>query len=127
MKTFFDVMRKRKTDITGLMALKYVCNLSQGDNGGLGKFCLHKGNGDPEKAAKVMTEEMDSHYKDGFSFQFDTPLNKYMVDFDIKKFLADHVAITEWDDMDEATKVFCFKDYPKKSLPHWDCIVQESW
>ncbi len=31
-KTFFDVMRKRKTDITGLMALKYVRNLSQGDS-----------------------------------------------------------------------------------------------
>jgi len=67
------------------MALKYALNLVQGDNGGLGKFCLNKGNGGPQKAAKVMTEEIDSHFnKDGFSLQFDTPLNKYMVGFYIK-------------------------------------------
>ena len=108
------------------MALQYARNLAQGDNGGLGKFCLDKGNGDPQKAANIMTEVMDSHYKDGFTFQFDTHLNKYMVDFDIKQLLADHVAITSWEDMDEATKAFCFKDYLRKSLPDWDGIVQDT-
>ena len=93
-KYFFDLMRKRKTDITGMMALKYARNLAQGDNGGLVRFCLNKGNDDPQKAAKVTTEEIDGHFKDGFPLQFDTPLNKYMVDFDIKQFLADRVGIT---------------------------------
>ena len=124
---FFDVMRKRKTDITGMMALKYARNMSPGDNGGLGLFCLTKGNGDPEKAAKVMTEEIHSHFKDGFSLQFDTPLNKYMVDFDIKQFLADRVGITSWDDLDEAGKQYCYKNYPRILLPAWDDIVEESW
>ena len=126
-KYFFDVSKKRKTDITGVMALSYARNLAQGDNGGLGLFCLNKGNGDPKKAAKVMTEEIDNHFKDGFCFQYDTPLNKYMVDYDIKQFLTDRVGMTAWEDMDEATKQSCFKDYPRRSLPEWDGIVEESW
>ena len=120
-------MRKRKTDITGMMALKYARTMSPGDNGGLGFFCLTKGNGDPEKAAKVMTEEIHGHFKDGYSLQFDTPLNKYMVDFDIKQFLADHVGITSWEDLDEAGKKYCYKNYPRILLPVWDDIVEESW
>jgi hypothetical protein len=74
-----------------------------------------------------MTEEIHDHFKDGFSFQFDTPLNKFMVDFDIKQFLTDRVGVTSWEDLDEDTKQFCFKDYPRKSLPDWDGIVQEGW
>ena len=102
-----------------------ICHL--GDNGGLGFFCLTKGNGDPKKAAKVTTEEIDSHFKNGFSLQFDTPLNKYMVDFDVKQFLADRVGITSWDDLDEAAKQYCYKNYPRILLPDWDGIVEESW
>jgi len=126
-QSFFDVMRKRKTDITGMMALKFTRNMSAGDDRGLAFFCLTKGNGDPVKAAKVMTEEIHSHFKDGYSLQFDTPLNKYMVDFDIKQFLADHVGITSWEDLDEAGKKYCYKNYPRISLPAWDDIVEESW
>ena len=50
-----------------------------------------------------------------------------MVDFDIKQFLADHVGITSWDDLDEAGKQYCYKNYPRISVPVWDDIVEESW
>ena len=126
-KYFFDVSHKRKTDVTGKDALNYVCSLPQGATGGLGKFCLNKGGGDAEKAAKIMTTEIDDYFKDGYSLQYDVPLNRFMVDWDIKEFLAKFVGVTSWDDLSEDDKKKCFRDYPKKSLPDWDEIVQESW
>jgi len=50
-----------------------------------------------------------------------------MVDWDIKQFLTNFVGVTSWDDLCEDDKRKCFRDYPKKSLPDWDEIVQESW
>ena len=113
--------------MTGMLALNYVRNLPQGDAGGLGKFCLDKGGGDPGNAAKIMTDEIHNFWKDGYFLQYDTHLNKTMVDWDIKEFLINHVGVTSWDDLDEASKRACFKDYPKKSLPEWNEIVQETW
>ena len=50
-----------------------------------------------------------------------------MVDWDIKRFLTEHVGVTSWDDLDEGSKTTCYRDYPKKSLPDWDDIFEESW
>ena len=47
-------------------------------------FFLGKGSGDPVKAAKIMTEEMEEYYRDGYTFQFDVPLSYFVVDWDIK-------------------------------------------
>ena len=113
--------------MTGRLALNYVRNLPKGVNGGLETFCLNKGGGDPGKAAKIMTEEIGNFWKHGYSLQYDTHLNKTMVDWDIKEFLINHVGAASWDDLDEASKSACFKDYPKKSLPEWNEIVEESF
>ena len=126
-KYFFDVTRKRKTDVTGQLALNYARNLPQGDDRGLGKFCLDKGGRDPAKAAKFVTEEINNFWNHGYSLQYDTHLNRTMVDWDIKEFLTNHVGVASWDDLDEASKTACFKDYPKISLPEWNEIVQESF
>ena len=61
------------------------------------------------------------------SFQYDVPLNRYMVDYDIKKFLVKYLGTTSWDDLGEEDKKKCFKDYPKRSLPDWDTIERESY
>ncbi len=74
-----------------------------------------------------MTKEINEYYKDGYSLQYDVPLNKLMVNWDIKDFLTEFVGITYWDDLVEANKKICFRDYPKKSLPDFNEIVQESW
>ena len=124
---FFYVTKTRKTGVWGRLALTYVRNLPQGDTSRLGKFCLAKGGGDLKKAAEVMAEEIDNFWKHGYSLQYNFHLNKTMVDWDIKQFLINHVDVTSWDDLDEASKTACFRDYPKKSLPEWNDIVQESW
>ena len=126
-KYFFDVSRKRKSNTTGKTALNYVCGLPKGSTGGLGKFSLNKDGGDKDKALKIMTTEIDAHFKDGFSLQYDVPLNRFMADWDIKQFLTDYVGVTSWDDLWEDDKKKCFKHYPKKSLPDWDEIIQESF
>ena len=53
--------------------------------------------------------------------------NRFMVDYDIKQFFVNFVGATSWDDLDETDRKSCFRDYPKKSLPDWDEIEQESW
>lgn len=126
-KYFFDITRKRKTDVMKRLASKHVRNLSKGSNGALGLFCLNKAGGDPAKTAKIMMEEIDNFWKHEYTLQYHTHLNKTMVDGDIKEFLINHVGATSWDDLDEASKSACFKDYPKKSLPEWNEIVQESF
>ena len=127
LKYFYDVCCKRKTIVTGKAALNYTVSLPTGATGGLGKFCLNKGKGDADKAAKIMTMEINDHFKDGYSLQYDVPLNRFMVDWDIKEFLTKFVGATSWDDLSEDDKRKCYRDYPKKSLPDWDEIVQESW
>ena len=127
-KYFVDVSKKRKTNITGHMALDYALSLPTGEKGGLGRFCLqNKGNGDHEKAAAKMTDELNAHWGNGYSLQYDIHLNKFLVDWDIKKFLTEYVGVNSWDDLDENSKRGCFRDYPKRSLPDWDGIMQESW
>ncbi len=100
LKYFFDVTHKRKTNATGRLALDRCLDLPLGSRSGLGKFCLGKGTTkkgtaqevvDEEKAADAMTIEHDDHFKDEYSLQFDVPLNKFMVDLDIKDFLVTFV------------------------------------
>ena len=107
--------------------MNYVCGLPKGSSGGLGKFCLNKDGGDKDKAAKIMTMEIDAHFNGGYFLQYDVPLNRFMVDWDIKQFLTEYVGVTSWDDLSKYDKKKCFKDYPKKSLPDWDEIIQESF
>ena len=102
-------------------------NLCTGAGAGLGAFCLKKAKGDADLAAKIMTTELDDHFKDDYSLQYDVPLIKFMVDWDIKEFLTKYVGITSWDNVSEDDKRKCFKDYPKKSLPVWDEMVLETF
>ena len=74
-----------------------------------------------------MTAEIHDHYKGGPSYHWDVPLDKFMVDYDIKQFLIEHVGCTGWDDLDDAIKTACFRDYPKRKLPQWDDIIEESY
>ena len=89
-------------------------------------FYLNKGQCNTEKATKIMTTEIDVHVKDGYSLQYDVHLNRFMVHWDITQFLTDFAGVPSWDDMSEDDEMKCFRDYPKKSLPVWDEMVQES-
>ena len=136
MRYFFDVTRKRKSTVIGRLVLDYCQDLRQGQKGGLGNYCLKKGTTkkgtskeevSESKAAEVMTEEIHDHFKDGYTVNYDVPLNKFMVDWDIKEFLSTYIGVNSWDDLSEGDKRKCYRDYPKKSLPDWDEITQESY
>lgn len=117
MKYFFDVCKKRKGNATGMNALNFVHNLRTGDDFGLEGWALKRAGGDVAKAAKMITDDMNDYYGGGYALQYDVPLNRYMVDYDIKQFLTTYVGVTSWDDLTEDDKKKCFKNYPKKSLP----------
>jgi hypothetical protein len=68
-KYFFDVSRKRNTNVTGKAALKFSLSLPTGATAGLGKFCLNKAKGDAKKVAKIMTTKIDDHFKDVYYLQ----------------------------------------------------------
>ena len=57
-----------------------------------------------------MTEEMEKYYRDGYTFQFDVPLNPFMVDWDIKQFLLNYIGVISWDDLSKGDKRKCYRD-----------------
>ena len=74
-----------------------------------------------------MAAELDEYWCHRYSLQYDVHLNKFMVDWDTKEFLTQCVGVTCWEDLDESSKRACFRDYPRRSLPDWAEISQESW
>ena len=75
---------KGKSVAAGRNALKFVRNLRTGDHSGLGAWALKRAGGDETKAAKMIADDMYDYYGGGHAFEYDVPLNRYMVDYDIK-------------------------------------------
>jgi hypothetical protein len=121
---FFKVMAFRKYNSAGALALTY-CEGLQGD--GLFKYCLTKGGGNREKAEKTMTAELDAHFKGGPAYHYKVALDKFMVDWDIKEFLQNHLSCNSWEDLDKKSKKACFKYYPTIKFPEWTEISRESY
>ncbi len=71
---------KRKTEITGKAALWYVYCLNQDNTGGLDKYWINKGGGNPDKTTKNLSDKIDGHYNHGYFLQYDVQLNRFMVD-----------------------------------------------
>ena len=74
-----------------------------------------------------MTKEMDDQFASEISFKYDCHLDEFFIDFDIKEILVEHIGANSWDDVDEDTRKLCYRDYPRKPLPNWDTIVNESY
>ena len=127
---FIKAFKLRKKNPAGELALAFTESLadnSQADKG-LYNWCVRvKGGSDPAVAARVMTKEIDEHFSGGPAFHYDVALDKFMVDWDIKQFLNEHVGINSWDDLDEAGIKSCFRNYPKRDLPEWQLIMQENY
>ena len=82
--------------------MDYCQGLPQGQKGGLGKYCLNKGTTNKgtakevvseSKAVDVITQELIDHFKDGYTLNYDVPLNKFMVDWDIKEFVKIYIGV----------------------------------
>lgn len=76
--------RKRKSNVTGRLVLDYCQDLRQGPKDGLENYCLNKGTTkkgtskevvSESKAVEVMTQELHDHFKDGYTVNYDVPLN----------------------------------------------------
>ena len=132
-KKYMKLYAKKRTNNTaGEVALKYAESMGRatgtGVSGGLYGYLLkNKGDGDETKAIQTMNEELHNHWKGGIEFEHDVPLDKFLVDYDIKQFLQKYAGINSWDDLDEKGKRACYRDYPRRSLPDWHTIVEESY
>ena len=127
---FMKVFKTRKQNPPGDAALSFAESMSDPNRPGTGLYnwlVTAKGKKDPEAAARVMTKEIDDHFKGGPAYHYDISLDKFMVDFNIKEFLNNHVGINSWDDLDEDGRKACFREYPKRNLPDWDLMLQEAY
>ena len=70
---------------------------------------------------RINTELIDFGKKP-HKYQFGLTLDKFLPDYDIKKFLQDHLNATSWESVNEKVKKACYKGYPNRSLPAWDKI-----
>ena len=77
-------MKKRKTNVAGSMILDCVCDQPKGITGSLGQFYFDKGKDDKTATQKLLGKDFHNHFEDGPDFHYNTLLNKYMVDYDIK-------------------------------------------
>ncbi len=72
-------------------------------------------------AGNRLTNEMDSHFKGGFSNHYHERLNRFMVVYDIVCILKNHVGYSSWDDVPFNQKELCYKNYNSKTpLPNWN-------
>ena len=99
-----------------------------GPNSGLhGYIVKSKGNGNRETTVDNVSTELSEFFTAEPSVTYESHLDQFMVDYDIKYILENHFGYNSWDDASEAIKQACFKNYPKQKLPQWDGIVQESY
>jgi hypothetical protein len=116
--------KERKTNTAGELALNHAKS-----NPGFYKHLLEKygNNTDDDLAARNMTQETNKWWQREIEYDYDNNLDRYMVDYDIKKWVAHHMNATSWDDVDEESKRICFKSYPARNLPEWNGLLQESY
>ena len=127
---FQKIFKSRSKNSAGKFALKYALSM-QGDKpldqGLYGYLLKNKGQGNAETAESVMTKEMNDQFASEISFKYDCHLDEFFIDFDIKEILVELIGANSWDDVDEDTRKLCYRDYPRKPLPNWDTIVNESY
>ena len=82
---------------------------------------------DEKTAAKIMSKEVSTWVRDGAIYHKKVPLDRFLVDYDIRSFLIQHLSCGGWDDLTDSDKKHCFKHYPRKQLPDWETITKEDY
>jgi hypothetical protein len=87
---------------------------------------------DEAQAANSIAVEFDKFLGgDGLAFEWDATLDKMWTNYDIKRFLNNHVRVNSWDGMSVDAKKACYRYYDPQSapqfLPDWDTIVKLTW
>lgn len=91
------------------------------------KWLVERKGNDEERAAQNMAKEVSSWFCHGAIFHKEMPLDQFMVDYDIRSFLIEHLSCGGWNDINDSDKKHCFKHYPRKQLPDWESITKEDY
>ena len=121
----FNVLKKRTKNNAGELILRWAHNES---GQGLYGYLLSQKGGptkSPEEAARTMNEEIEHVFSNGYTASWHNPLDRLLVDFDIKEFLANEVGCNSWKDLPDSEKGHVFKNYKSRKLPDWDSIRKE--
>ncbi len=109
-------MKAREDNPVGGLLIDHLKEYHQGLFNHLTKDC------EDVVAGKRLTNDMDSHFKGGFSNHYHERLNCFMVDYDIICILKNYVGYSSWDDVPFNQKELCYKNYnTKMPLPNWNC------
>ena len=87
---------------------------------------------DEDQVANTIAMEFDRYLGgDGLSFEWDATLDRMWTNYDIKRFLVNHVGVSSWDGMSVKARKACYQYYDLKLvplfLPDWDNIVKIGW
>ena len=121
---FFDSVKRRNKSTIGPMVINY---LKEHQNG-LYNYLLKIGKEDKmtyEDAGKMVTDNINNHFKVGYKLVWNDSLNQCMVDYDIVRVLGEYVGYSKWADIPMKDIKKCYRDFNKDfKLPEWD-IQQE--
>jgi hypothetical protein len=118
---FLFLMKKRETNQVGELLMNHLKDHAVGlyDH-------LLAGTGNVDLVEKKLTDDINSHFIGGYSISRQTPLNRFMVDYDIIRILKNYVGYSSWDDVPYNQKELCFKNYnAKMPLPNWNCDEEQ--
>ena len=117
-----------KTESRALSKCQAVLkNLKESSSSKLYQWLVEQKGGDDEKAAQVMAKETSVWVRDGAIYHKKFSLDQFMVDYDIKQFLIDHLSCGGWEDLSDSDKKHCFKKYPRRQLPEWETVTKEDY
>ena len=112
---FIKVFKFWKTNTAGELPFSFtelLTDPNRHDTGMYNWLGTAKEKKDPKLAATVMTKEIHNHFKGGWVYDYDVSLDMFIVDFNIKEFLNNHVEINSCDNLDQDGRKACFRDYP---------------
>ena len=70
---------------------------------------------------------MNIYFADGAEWEENVPLDKFMVDADIKDFVIGRLGCHSWDDLSPAELGYVYFNYPNKEPPNWVSISREAF
>ena len=96
---------------------------------GLATFLVGKyGDGDETNAANALSMELNACFNNpGVRFEWNAPLDKFLIDYEIKRFLVNYTKATGWDDLTDSDKEACYRAYNPANpnrLPNWNAMVK---
>ena len=106
------------------------CNENGKD--GLARWLVKEyGDGVEKSAEDAISVEMNNCFNNpGVQFEWDTPLDQFFPDHEIKRFLVNCIQATGWDDLSESNKEACYRAFStagQRRLPDWNSMVKKKY